>query len=136
MSNRLRLLVALGVALVALGGGAGSAAATSAEVDPAGSITATSNGKLSFEASGLTIACSYTLTGELNALVANVERAGADLGDVTSVTIGDDCTGPVQEAMVASRSMWTRPDNARQAASSSPISGTSRSPGWRRAKPT
>ncbi|HEX4806892.1 MAG TPA: hypothetical protein VFU94_13420 [Conexibacter sp.] len=82
-------VVAMAAALLAIGAAPSTAASLSFR--PAGSITATSLGKLTFAMGSLTIECNYTLTGRL-ATGPIAKTAGASVGEITEVTWAG-CTG-------------------------------------------
>lgn len=77
MINRIKLLVAAAVALVAFAAAATSASAAEFAVANGGAVNAVSNGKITFTAGTATIACNLTLELNLNrGPISKVEGAG------------------------------------------------------------
>ncbi len=84
-----KLFVSAALALVALLAVAGSAAAFTATVSPAGSITSTTSAA-EFIGGSTTIRCPLTLRGSLNASVTLT--AGQSLGSISRIEVGT-CSG-------------------------------------------
>ncbi len=80
--KKLFLLSAL--ALVALAAAATSATAASLQARPGGAITATSLGKLTFEAGEINIECNLTMRGNL-LTTAISKTSGTKMGEITEV---------------------------------------------------
>jgi len=81
-----KLLLAAALALVVFSALAATATAASVSLSPAGGITATSLGLLTFSASGAEARCTVTLRGELNrGLIGKV--AGNEIGRITAAEI-------------------------------------------------
>lgn len=106
MRRIVRLVVATTVAACAWAGIGGSAAADSIEVSPAGSITATSQGQLTFSDTrrSSSVACNVTLTGSL--LTGPMEKvSGTPTGSVTSMTTSS-CTSGRLTGLVSGLAPW------------------------------
>jgi len=84
-----KLCLSASLALAALLAVAGSAAAFTATVSPAGSITSTTP-TAEFIGGSTTIRCALTLRGSLNASVTLI--AGASLGSISRIEVGT-CSG-------------------------------------------
>jgi hypothetical protein len=98
MINRLKLLVAAAITVVAFAAAATSASAASFSVEPGGTVRAISSGKVTFTAGSTSIACNLTL--ELNLLRGPIEKvAGARFGTVTNVTWANCENGTVREVL-------------------------------------
>lgn len=102
-----KIIFGMALALVALLATAGSAAAYTATVDPAGEIEAISRGKVDFEASGITISCNLTLTGELEGTIVDAEQAGRKMGEITEVAWSSCSGGSVRTVLGLSWDMET-----------------------------
>lgn len=88
-----KLVLTAALALVAVFAVASTAAAYDAAISPAGEISTTSNGGVTFEASGIEIICNLTLAGSLEGSVSSVESdTNQDLGEITSVE-WNSCSG-------------------------------------------
>lgn len=74
--------VALLVVLVCASIG-GTATATTMMLEPAGEFTMASSGAVTFTGEGVELACNVTLEGRLEGTIANIEREGGTLGQVT-----------------------------------------------------
>lgn len=113
-----KVLLTMALSLVALFATAAGASAYTATVEPAGEIETVSNGKVDFTASGITIECNLTLAGWLEETVANAERAGSYMGEITEVNWSECVGGSVRAvlglewAITTSRINGTLPNGA------------------------
>jgi hypothetical protein len=106
MLARSKMLLTALLALVALTAVASSATAASISIRPGGAITATSNGKMTFESNvfGLGPECRVELIGSLNTGPIN-KVAGASLGSISSARV-TECTGGAASALFRSPTTW------------------------------
>lgn len=101
MSKYVKLLLTSAVALVALLGVVGSAAASESTVSPGGSISSASEGQLTFSGGLFSIRCNVTLNGNL--LRGPIRTEGTEvIGSITEVTIArETCSGGRVEGVLA-----------------------------------
>jgi hypothetical protein len=90
MSKKAKLLLAAGVALVALAGLTSSASAVRLQFRPGGAISFVSLGRLSFEG-GFPVICNLTFAGSLRTEAIEAVR-GTQLGSITA-TEANSCEG-------------------------------------------
>jgi hypothetical protein len=70
----------------------GSAAATTMILEPAGEYTMASSGPVTYSGEGVEITCNVTIEGALESSIANIEREGSQLGQVTAERVSE-CSG-------------------------------------------
>jgi hypothetical protein len=90
MFSRTRLLLAAALAALALAAGAGSALAELYAISPAGSITDSSLGSITFRSPLVSVTCALTLAGSLERVGA---ANGMQIGSITSVRGTETCRG-------------------------------------------
>ncbi|HMJ02311.1 MAG TPA: hypothetical protein VK506_05180 [Conexibacter sp.] len=69
-----------------------ASALTSYTFDPGGSISQVSNGRISFEAEGITVECALTLSGTISAGAIRAGSGGETIGNVTRIA-ASSCNG-------------------------------------------
>lgn len=95
-----KIVLAAGLALVALFAVAATASGFSAEVRNAGEISTPSLGQVTFSAGEIAIACNLTLSGTLASAIANVETSAEQhLGSVEGVSWASCRGGEVSGAL-------------------------------------
>ena len=83
---------------------AGSAAATTMMLEPAGEVTLSSSGAVTYTGEGIEVACNLQISAELESVIANIEREGSTLGQITGETF-EECSGGTFVAIL--RLPWT-----------------------------
>ncbi|MGN6189914.1 MAG: hypothetical protein ACTHOE_13550 [Conexibacter sp.] len=96
MHTKLKVAVTLAVTLATMGLAVDNAAAVTASIANAGAVALT--GALTFEGSGLSIACPLTLNRSLLRGPITVVR-GAQIGEVTEVRIGACSSGSIERVL-------------------------------------
>lgn len=100
-----KLLAGAIVAAIVTAFTAGIASANTITAEPSGAITATSENKITFEASEIVIECRWTLRGNVERTINNT--GGGRVGSITAGTLNECGAFQSSRALFISPSTWT-----------------------------